>query len=94
LGAISDPTSIRIGTDGLGLIAYLDGARGHLKFAHCSDVTCSAASVSTVDSSAEVGFYPSVVVGADSLGLMSYFDAHNEHLKVAHCPTLLCGAVG
>jgi hypothetical protein len=94
LGAISDPTSIRIGAGGFGLISYLDGGKGHLKLAHCSDVTCSAATISTVDASADVGFYPSVMVGTDSLGLISYFDARNEHLRVAHCPTLLCGAVG
>src|SRR5207249_7277613 len=59
LGTISDPTSIRVGADGLGLISYLDGSRGHLKIAHCVDVSCAAATIGTLDASAKVGFYPS-----------------------------------
>ena len=90
LGAISDPTSLRIGADGLALISYLDGSRRHLKAAHCLDLSCSAATTGTLDSSAKVGFYPSVMIGTDGLALISYFDEENEHLKVAHCSTAPC----
>jgi hypothetical protein len=93
LGAISDPTSLRVGADGLGLISYLDGSGGHLKTAHCLDVGCSTAAITTLDASTKVGFYPSVMVGADGLALISYFDEANEHLKVAHCSTAPCAAL-
>ena len=83
-----------MGADGLGLISYLDGSRGHLKIAHCLDVSCSAATIGTLDGSARVGFYPSVMVGTDGLALISYFDEANEHLKVAHCSTAPCMPVG
>ncbi len=58
-------------------IARLDGAD-------------TAATIGTLDASAKVGFYPSVMVGADGLALISYFDEANEHLKVAHCSTAPC----
>ena len=90
LGTISDPTALRVGSDGLGLISYLDGSRGHLKVAHCLDVSCSAAVIATLDGSAKVGFYPSAMVGTDGLALICYFDEANEHLKVAHCSTASC----
>ena len=96
LGTIADPTSLRVGADGLGLISYLDGSKGHLNVAHCLDPSCSAAAVATLDASTKVGFYPSLMVGADSLGLISYYDEKNEKLKVAHCATTPCfsGLVG
>jgi len=85
-------TSVTVGADGLGLISYSDFTNGDLKVAHCSNAACSAATLSTVDSTGNVGAYTSATVGADGLGLISYMDQTNVDLKVAHCSNALCSA--
>ena len=85
-------TSVAIGSDGLGLIAYYDPGVLDLKVAHCDDIPCTSASISTLDSAAAVGYYPSVAIGADGLGLISYYDATNDDLKVAHCDNVECSS--
>ena len=79
-----------IGAGGLGLISYYDTTNGDLKVAHCSDVTCSSATLATLDSTGNVGEYTSVTIGADGLGLISYYDVGNGNLKVAHCANAFC----
>jgi hypothetical protein len=90
-GTVGDqPTSLAIGSDGLGLISYYDGVSGDLKVAHCSDIACSSATFATVDSTGNVGWRAALTIGADGLGLISYLDYTNGDLKVAHCSNLLC----
>jgi len=89
-GDIGSYTSVTIGADGLGLISYTDSTNFDLRVAHCSNVTCSSATITTLDSTDVVGFYTSVTVGADGLGLISYFDSTNGDLKVAHCSNVNC----
>jgi hypothetical protein len=83
-------TSVTIGADGLGLISYYDNTNGDLKVAHCSDITCTAATTTTLDETGIVGRYTSVTIGADGLGLISYYDLTNNDLKVAHCENAFC----
>jgi cell shape-determining protein MreC len=83
-------TSVTIGADGLGLISYYDATNGNLKVAHCNDVACTSATITTLDREDDVGKYTSVTIGADGLGLISYYDATNGNLKVAHCNDVAC----
>jgi hypothetical protein len=83
-------TALTIGADGLGLIAYTDGGSGDLKVAHCDNLACSTATLSTLDSAGIVGQYISAAIGADGLALISYYDVTNGDLKVAHCGNVLC----
>jgi hypothetical protein len=85
-------SAIAIGTDGLGLISYYDITNGHLKVAHCSNVLCTTATTTTIDSSPNVGRYTSITIGGDGLGLISYYDATNSDLKVAHCSRVTCSS--
>ncbi len=85
-------TSITIGADGLGLISYHDGIAGDLEVAHCSNLACTSATITTVDSVGIVGRFSSVTIGADGLGLISYHDETNRDLKVAHCSNTACTA--
>jgi hypothetical protein len=89
-GDVGYYTSATVGADGLGLISYYDYSNGDLKVAHCSDVACSAATISTLDSAGDVGRDTSVTVGADGLGLISCYDGTNGDLKVAHCSNRFC----
>lgn len=83
-------TSVSIGTDGLGLIAYYHSRNADLKVAHCANAACSSATTSTLDSPGDVGSSASLTIGADGLGLISYYDATNQDLKVAHCNDAPC----
>ncbi len=87
-------TSVTIRTDGLGLISYYDASGGDLKVANCSDVACSTAITSAVDTFGDVGLYTSVTIGSDGQGLISYWDRGSGDLKVAHCTGgVFCGGV-
>ena len=86
-------SSITIGSDGLGLISYYDATNTSLKVAHCANIACTSANVSTLDFGgvspstnllADVGKYSSITIGSDGLGLISYYDATKNSLKVAH----------
>jgi hypothetical protein len=85
-------TSIVIGADGLGLISYYDQGFDDVKVAHCSNVMCSTATLSTLDGvgAGVLGLYTSVTLGADGLGVVSYYDIANGDLKVAHCANTAC----
>ena len=56
LGEVGLHTSLAIGSDGLGLIAYHDWTNGRLKVAHCTDVACTTAALAVVDGATR--FYP------------------------------------
>lgn len=88
-GSVADDyTSVTVGTDGLGLISYVDG--GNLRVAHCSNIACSSATSNPIDATAVA--YSSIAVGADGLPLVSYLDSVNGDLQVAHYAYALCAA--
>jgi hypothetical protein len=88
-GDAIDKASITTGSNGFGLISYVDGhPNTDLKVAACGNADCSAAVTSTV--ATDDGRYSSITVGRDGLGLVSYFGAG---LKVAHCVNVYCTAV-
>jgi len=86
-------TSIATGADGLGLISYdPDGFSNndHLKAVHCSNVTCTAATVSTLDTVSDVGWGSSIAISPDGLGIISYSDNNFHHFKLANCNNVAC----
>jgi hypothetical protein len=92
-GKVGDSqTSVTVGTDGLGLISYYDGTGGDLDVAHCSNLACSSATITAIDTTNDVGRSSSIAIGADGLGLVSYSDSTNTRLRVAHCSNLSCTA--
>jgi Collagen triple helix repeat (20 copies) len=83
-------TGITVGTDGFGLLSYYDATGGNLDVAHCSNLACSSATITPVDTVGDVGRSSSIAIGADGLGLVSYLDGTNTQLKVAHCTDVPC----
>ena len=82
--------SVTVGSDGLGLVSYLDN--GNLKTAHCTNLACTTFTATTVVASGTVvDDATSITVGTDGLGLISYVDGPN--LRVAHCTSLACSSV-
>ena len=93
-GNVGYYTSIAIGADGRGLISYHDADNSDLKVAHCSNVNCSAATITPLDTAGNIGEATSITIGADGLGLISYRypGADQGNLKVAHCANVNCTA--
>ncbi len=89
-GTVGLYNATTIGVDGRPLISYFDGTNSDLKVAHCSDLACSAATLTTLDNAGNVGGHTSITIGADGLGLISYYDLTNGDLKVAHCSNAFC----
>lgn len=89
-GDVGEHTSIAIGSDGLGLISYVDGSNDDLKIAHCEDVLCTSATITTLDSIGHIGSETSIAIGVDGFGLISYYDGALADLKVAHCNDVTC----
>lgn len=48
--------------------------------------------LTTLDSTGDVGYFTSATVGTDGRGLISYYDNTNADLKVAHCSNMDCSA--
>ena len=82
--------SITIGADGLPIISYYDATNDNLKVAHCDNIACTSASVSTVDSAGNVGRDSSITIGVNGLPIISYADSTNGHLKIAYCSNVAC----
>ncbi|WP_328522686.1 hypothetical protein [Kribbella sp. NBC_00359] len=83
-------SSIAIGVDGNGIVAYYDPSRQNLKAAHCADATCSSAVATNLDEFGGVGFRPSLATGSDGLPFISYRDDTNKVLKTVHCADVAC----
>jgi hypothetical protein len=93
-------SSVTIGTDGLGIIAYrVTGPveeLWNLRVAHCNDLACTSVTTTDVDSIGDVGLFPSLKIGSDGLPLITYVasrDANHQALKdlrVAHCNDVAC----
>jgi len=104
LGDVGYDSSIKIGTDGLGIMAYRTYRYGpndeDLKVAHCSDVACTAATVTTLDSLARVDAKTSLAIASDGLPTIAYQDDPNYNtagamtaIKVIHCANVACTSI-
>jgi succinyl-CoA synthetase alpha subunit len=83
-GDVGQYTAIAIGTDGNPVVSYWDSSNNHLKVAHCGNASCSSGNtLTTVDSTANVGQYTAIAIGTDGDPVVSYWDAGNNFLKVA-----------
>ena len=83
-------TSATIGADRLPVVSFQYALGKDLAVAHCSDVSCTAATLTPVVTTPDCGYYTSMTIGMDGLPLISYFDETDNALKVLHCSNLLC----
>ena len=79
--------SLTIGSDGLPVISYIHGATNALKVAHCNDLACSGASITSLNSGG--GLFSSISIGTDGLPIISHDDL-NRTLIVTHCSDPAC----
>jgi hypothetical protein len=99
VGDVGRFSSIKIGRDGRPLISYVSYRNANyaftedLKVAHCENVACTAATVTTIDAAALVNDVTALTIGGDGLGLISYQDTSSStgtRIKVAHCLNVAC----
>ncbi len=73
------------------MIAYTDKTHVDLKLAHCTTSTCTAASLTTVDTTTG---YPddgmSVAIGVDGYAFIAYGASTSSDLRGAHCSSFVC----
>jgi hypothetical protein len=91
-GLVGEYTSATEGADNLAVISYYDhtGTDLDLKVAHCSNVACTSATTTTVDSTGDVGWGSSITVGSDGLPFVTYRDISNNAVVSTHCPDAFC----
>jgi hypothetical protein len=86
--------SITIGSDGFPIISYYDaGPAFDLKVAKCGNAACSSGNtLTTVDSTDQVGEYTSIAILPDGFPIISYRDFTNTALKTVRCVDLTCAS--
>jgi len=85
-------TSIAIGTDGLGLISFVDQTNHVLNVFHCTNAGCTAGNIYTLDNNVNGGHFTSLAIGTDGYGLISFKNTTNNDLKVYHCTNTACSS--
>src|SRR5262249_9629993 len=82
-GGVGLTPSIKIGTDGLPLIVYLDNSNDYLALLHCTKVSCSTHET-PIPLDTTIPAFPSMAIGTDGSPVISYYDFANGDLKVLH----------
>ena len=92
-GDVGYYTSITLGADNFPVISYRDNTNLDLKVVKCGNAACSSGNtLTTVDSTGNVGYYPSITLGADNFPVISYYDYTNADLKVVKCGNAACSS--
>jgi hypothetical protein len=92
-GDVGQYTSIAIGTDGLPIISYYDVTNADLKVAKCANTGCTTGTtVTTQDSTGDVGRFSSITITTGGLPLIAYYDVTNADLKVDGCANASCSS--
>ena len=90
-GDVGQFASLAVGADGNPVVSYYDATNHDLKVTKCADPACTGArTVSTVDSTGDVGQYTAITIGGDGLPVIAYDDVTNGRLKVAACNDPAC----
>ncbi len=85
--------SIRIGADGLPLIAYRDQGNNELMVAKCTTANCSARtlqSVADANGTPARGEAISLAVRSNGVPVMTWYDGLTDDLSFARCPNADC----
>ncbi len=90
IAPVAGDASIALGADGLALIAYNPGADGPVTTAHCSNLTCSATTTSTLTDGVVQG-NTSVAVLTNGFPVVLYVGT-GSRLRVAECSDLVCSS--
>ena len=94
-GNVGSHTSITLGADNFPVISYHDGTNLDLKVVKCGNAACSSGNtLTTVDSTGDVGHHTSITLGADNFPVISYRDNTDGDLEVLKCADATCASSG
>jgi hypothetical protein len=90
-GAVGLYNSMVLDSSGYPVIAYYDITNANLKVVHCGHVNCTSGNtINTIDSTGDVGIYPSIKLDSSGFPIVAYTDTTNSSVKVVHCNDALC----
>lgn len=75
---------------GLPIISYWSPSSKDLKVVSCNDSRCQTGATTVLDSTGDVGLYPSIAIKSDGNAIISYYDETNTNLKVYSCSNNNC----
>lgn len=89
--------AMKIGTDGLPLIAYFDRFTRKLNTVHCTSFDCSSFDTTVHTSSGGAGEFLDMAIGLDGLAYISLYDdstspAVEHDLDLLHCADVACSS--
>ncbi|OGL83991.1 hypothetical protein A3I37_04610 [Candidatus Uhrbacteria bacterium RIFCSPLOWO2_02_FULL_46_19] len=82
--------SLALNSNNYGRISYHEYSNGNLKFAQCTNASCSTKNITIVDSAGDVGFHNSIAVDSNGYARIAYWDRTNGDLKFAQCTSADC----
>ncbi len=87
-------SSIAIGVDGFPIVSYDDAtaANLNLRVAHCTTLSCSAATLSNAEATNSVGTHTSIAVPRDGLPVIVFTDVTTTDDRILKCSNLDCSA--
>lgn len=92
-GGVGQYNALAIGADDLPVIAYFDATNRDLKVMKCGNAACTHGNtLTTVDSTNDAGYYPSIAVPADGLPVISYEEGSAFDIKFVKCGNASCSS--
>ena len=84
--------SVAISTDTFPIIAYVENGGTVLKVAKCTNASCSAKTITVVDSSGSFNGTSMAILPSTGFPVIAYFDLPSQSLKVLKCGNTNCSS--
>lgn len=87
---IGNGVSATVGIDGMPVISYVDVTNRDLRVAHCDNVECTSATITTVSDDARL--YTTIIIGTDGYPVIAYDRMSSNGLMLLKCGNSLCSS--